>query len=186
MTNKARKPNRCRALRVPSSAFTAACLAALAACGEGENERAALQVIPAPASVETRQGSFRIADGTRVHASDAASLAIARYLIDVVVRTRGIALELSESSDESGGIRLRLAPGNVESPESYALDVSAEGVEIRASGARGLFYGAVTLWQLLTADAAESGPSGIPAVHIADTPRFAWRGLMLDSARHYQ
>ena len=38
----------------------------------------------------------------------------------------------------------------------------------------------------MTADAADSGPSAIPAVRIADAPRFAWRGLMLDSARHYQ
>ena len=88
------------------AAFALACLAALAACGSGDrNARGTLQVIPAPSSVEVRQGSFRIADGTRVHASGAASLAIARYFVDLVARTRGIALELSDSSDASGGIR---------------------------------------------------------------------------------
>ena len=169
------------------AAFVLACLAALAACGSGDrNAHGTLQVIPAPSSVEVRQGGFAIADGTRVHASGAASLAIARYFVDLVARTRGIALELSDSPDAAGGIRLSLAADLTGSPESYVLDVSGDGVEIRAGDARGLFYGAVTLWQLMTADAAESGPSEVPAVHIADAPRFTWRGLMLDSARHYQ
>ena len=171
---------------VPAFALAAASLAALAACGGGKDVRAALQVIPAPASVEIRQGRFRIADGTRIHASGTESLEIARYFVGLVARTRGIALELSESSDESGVIRLLLAPANVVSPESYELSVAADGIEIRAGDARGLFYGAVTLWQLMTADAADSGPAVIPAAHIIDAPRFAWRGLMLDSARHYQ
>ncbi len=186
VTTKARKPNRSRDLRVFSPAFAVACLAALAACGRENDARVELHVIPAPASAEIRQGSFSIADGTRIHATDPASRAIANYFVDLVARTRGIALELSESSDESGGIRLRLGLTDAESSEAYALDVSADGVEIRAADPRGLFYGVVTLWQLLTADAAESGPSRIPAIHVSDTPRFAWRGLMLDSARHYQ
>ncbi len=166
--------------------IAAACLAALAACGDDKDGRAALQVIPAPASVEARQGLFRISDSTRVYASSAESLAIARYFVDLVARTRGIALELSDSSDGSGGIQLSLAAEPADSAESYALDVSDDGIEISASDAPGLFYGAITLWQLMTADAADSGPSVIPAVRIADAPRFAWRGLMLDSARHYQ
>ena len=51
---------------------------------------------------------------------------------------------------------------------------------------RGLFYGAVTLWQLLTCMPPQSGVAQIRAAQINDAPRFAWRGLMLDSARHYQ
>ncbi|TLY70670.1 MAG: beta-hexosaminidase, partial [Gammaproteobacteria bacterium] len=51
---------------------------------------------------------------------------------------------------------------------------------------RGLLYGTVTLWELCTADGGHSGAINVPAMRISDTPRFAWRGLMLDSARHYQ
>ena len=125
--------------------------------------RGTLQVIPAPASVEVRQGNFSIADGTRVHAAERASLAVARYFVDLVARTRGIALELSDSSEASGGIQLTLATAPSGSPESYSLAVSGDGIEVRAGDSRGLFYGAVTLWQLMTADAANSGPSEIPA-----------------------
>jgi hexosaminidase len=55
-------------------------------------------------------------------------------------------------------------------------------VDIRASGDAGLYYGAESLWQLI----ASSGSGQIPAVTIADSPAFAWRGVMLDSARHFQ
>jgi hexosaminidase len=83
-------------------------------------------------------------------------------------------------------VRLELDAAAAASPEGYVLEVSNDGIALRAPDARGLFYGAVTLWQLATADGENSGPASIPALRIKDAPRFAWRGLMLDSARHYQ
>ena len=71
------------------------------------------------------------------------------------------------------------------SPEAYTLDVQPRRVVLSATDPRGLLYAAVTLWQLSTAG-PPSDTISVPAVHIVDTPRFAWRGLMLDSARHYQ
>ncbi len=56
---------------------------------------------------------------------------------------------------------------------------------IAAARRAGLFYGAMSLWQLATPDAAK-GPVAVPAASIEDAPRFAWRGLMVDSARHVQ
>src|SRR5690606_5157906 len=69
-------------------------------------------------------------------------------------------------------------------PEGYVLQADRNGVRVAASGERGLFYGAVTLWQLLSS--AQGEAVRIPALRIEDAPRFAWRGLMLDSARHFQ
>lgn len=171
------------------AAFAAACLAALAGCdGSGQAAaESARQIIPAPASLELANGSFEIGDGTRVWAGDdPAAIAVARYFIDLVARTRGIRLELATARDANVGIRLALAAKAAAVRESYELTVSSEGVEITASEAPGLFYGVVTLWQLVTADGADMGSATVPALRIADEPRFAWRGLMLDSARHYQ
>jgi hexosaminidase len=58
-------------------------------------------------------------------------------------------------------------------------------VTITAAKRAGLFYGAMTLWQLATQDDTR-GPVAIPAVSVEDAPRFGWRGLMVDSARHFQ
>jgi hexosaminidase len=71
-------------------------------------------------------------------------------------------------------------------PEGYSLVVSPDGVRITAHTPAGLFYGAVTLWQLTTAYPQLGGLVVLPALKVNDAPRFAWRGLMLDSARHYQ
>ncbi len=170
------------------AAFAAACLAVLAACdgGGGVDAGLAREIIPAPASLALASGRFELADGTRVFAGDPAAVPVARYFVDLVERTRGIRLELAGSPAAQGGIRLSLAPQQGAARESYELEVSSRGIDITAPEAAGLFYGSVTLWQLVTADAGETGPATIPALRISDQPRFAWRGLMLDSARHYQ
>jgi hexosaminidase len=170
------------------AAFAAACLAALAGCdGRGSAAtESARQIIPAPLSLELASGSFEIADGTSVWAGDPAAKPVARYLIDLVARTRGIRLELATARDATGDIRLTLATKAGAARDSYEVKVSSIGVEIAAAEASGLFYGVVTLWQLVTADGEDTGPAAVPALRIADEPRFAWRGLMLDSARHYQ
>src|SRR5262245_37132865 len=167
--------------------WAALALAALAAHG-GEVATAPppVRVVPLPASVVPGSGQFRLDDGVRILAADARAATVARYLAELIGRTRGIRLDASNTGEPGGAIRLLLEPGAALSPEAYRLDVTAEGIDIRAADARGLFYGAVTLWQLATADGAESGSAEIAAVHIDDAPRFSWRGLMLDSARHYQ
>ena len=59
-------------------------------------------------------------------------------------------------------------------------------MRIAASGDAGLFYGAVTLWRLMTSEPGRRGAVALAPMTIADAPRFAWRGLLLDSARHVQ
>jgi hexosaminidase len=148
-----------------------------------------INVIPLPAHVELRSGSFAIRAGTRLAIPrDPRAARVARYFADLVRETQGVRLGTANLADGNASadaivfeLRPTLAIGAVaaSSPEAYTLDVSPKRVVLTASDPRGLFYAAVTLWQLSTA-----GP--IPAVHIIDSPRFAWRGLMLDSARHYQ
>jgi hexosaminidase len=64
--------------------------------------------------------------------------------------------------------------------------VSPAGITISASQSAGLFYGTMTLWQLLTQVPGPSNRVAVPALEIDDAPRFGWRGLMLDSVRHFQ
>lgn len=74
--------------------------------------------------------------------------------------------------------------------EGYELAISDTLVEVKAASGAGLFYGAQTIRQLLPAlveyTAAFPRPLFVPAGRIVDTPRFAWRGAMLDVARHFR
>jgi hexosaminidase len=94
-------------------------------------------------------------------------------------------------ADAKSVIEFRPAQPAFGSPEAYALRVTPGRVTIRASAAAGAFYGLQTFLQLLPPAIFGVTPQpglkwAAPAVDIEDTPRFGWRGLMIDSARYYQ
>lgn len=154
---------------------------------------AQVSVIPQPVSVEPRPGVFAIRAGTRVSTPrDPRAARVALYFTSLLRETRGIQLpaDLSGATPSPRSIVFRLAASSKKfsSPEGYAIDISPDRVLLTAGDPRGLLYAAVTLWQLCASSQAAGGdsPLTIPAMKITDSPRFAWRGLMLDSARHYQ
>ena len=145
-------------------------------------------LIPLPAQIAESSGSFKVAPNTPIVFSghDASSLNTAKYFSDLLGRTRGLHLRLKKGGYTAQAIALQIDPqAPVTQPGGYALDVTAAGIRVFARDDAGLFNGAITLWQLLTPD-ARKGAVEIPGLHIRDWPRFAWRGLMLDSARHFQ
>jgi hexosaminidase len=133
-------------------------------------------LLPLPASVKEAPGSFVIARAA-IAADDAGGMAAAQRLAELVARTSGSKLTLAKN----GAIRFR-RDRTIRGAEAYRLRVTPAGVTISASTDAGLFYGATTLWQLIAA----SRDGRIGAVTIDDAPAFAWRGVMLDSARHLQ
>lgn len=153
--------------------------------------RLTISIIPAPRELTAGKGSFSVTNDTRVtYAAGTAGEEVARYFVDLLQRTHGPALAAAASSraDEQGVIsfELQTREGAV-NEEGYSLVVSSGRIVVASHSPRGLFYGAVTLWQLLVAGGRNaSAQFSVPAMKITDAPRFEWRGLMLDSARHYQ
>jgi len=132
-------------------------------------------LVPMPRSITVGDGGFRIDAHTTiaVPANDPGALNAGQRLAELIGKTDGFVPRIGKS----GTIRFVRRPGFAR--EGYRLDSDAAGATITASDDAGLFYGAVTLWQL-------NDGGRVPAVSIDDAPRFAWRGLLLDSARHFQ
>jgi hexosaminidase len=100
-----------------------------------------------------------------------------------------LAIRDAGATPSPGSIRLDLAPASQAADEGYELAVAADGIRITAKTPAGVFYGAQTLRQLLPWSVELRGPRpfavSVPAARITDTPRFGWRGAMLDVARHF-
>ncbi|HEY0197408.1 MAG TPA: family 20 glycosylhydrolase [Rhodanobacter sp.] len=145
-------------------------------------------LLPMPAQVIADSGSFTVDAHTVIVVADhqASTRYTADYLVTLLARTRGLTLHAGQGEAAAHAIVLQRDPqAPAAGDESYALDVTPSGIHVAARDDAGLFYGAITLWQLLTPD-VKHGAVQVPALHIRDQPRFAWRGLMLDSARHFQ
>ncbi|MBN9178624.1 MAG: family 20 glycosylhydrolase [Microbacterium sp.] len=144
-------------------------------------------VVPAPASIALPGGAaFPLTAHTEI-AGDADAAATARALIatrtglDLRAGSTGSGPVTSGSTGSDPAITLRIDGAGT--PESYRLHASAASVTVIGSDAAGLFYGIQTLGQLIAE--TDGGGWGIPAAEIADAPRFRYRGVMLDVARHF-
>jgi hexosaminidase len=137
------------------------------------------KLLPMPQHVAEHRGDFVLSpsDSIRVPPHDQGARRAASYLSSLLSSSNRLQLKVKNSG---GAIRFVRKRGF--EPEGYAVDAHPGSVTISATTDAGLLYGAVTVWQL----ASEAKPNVIPAVTIRDAPAFRWRGLMLDSARHFQ
>ncbi len=155
-------------------------------------------LIPMPVSVEASPASpFVVGPETRilVPAGNDAATGVGEFLSSLI----GIAagpnrppVQPAASPVPAGSIVLELRAGSATDDESYELTVTPDRVSILAGAPAGLFYGVQTLRQLMPPfveyEATRTDPARpvtVPAVHVVDRPRFAWRGAMLDVARHF-
>jgi len=166
----------------------------VAACSSNPPVPRAPAVLPAllpwPAQLEVGRGRYVLRDGARLEvAGGDEALAIARGFAARVARDRGLQLDVAvQAGAGDAAVVLALRPGDATVPEGegYRLVVDRTHIELAAREPRGLFRGTTTLWQLLTPETSLARAIEVSAVRIEDRPRFAWRGAMLDSARHFQ
>ena len=151
-------------------------------------------LVPLPVSVRVGEGPpFPVTPATTIfiQATEARALFVAQYLAGLLTTVGPVGPVVAQmgSAIPDGSIVLSLDLDPASGEEAYDLSVTATGVSLKASSPAGLFYGAQTLRQILPPilehDAARPRPIAIPQVAITDHPRFAWRGAMLDVARHF-
>ncbi|HTX92365.1 MAG TPA: beta-N-acetylhexosaminidase [Anaerolineales bacterium] len=151
-------------------------------------------IIPRPVSVTPAEGTFTLTGQTVLHAPTGGADAkrIAEYLASRLRPATGFPLPVPADPPENGsaGISLELTdadPGLGE--EGYELRLGPDGARLSAFRPAGLFYAVQSLLQLfppaVEAKSTQPGPWTVEAVLVRDQPRFAWRGAMLDVARHF-
>ena len=144
-----------------------------------------LPLIPAPQSATLGDGHFSLEPGMAIGAQGEGARRTAEQFIDLLRDSGGPKLVLAkDDAARDAPIQFEVAPGTG-GAETYALQVTPERIRISAPQPAGLFYGAMSLWQLIPAENTRD-PKQIASVIINDGPRLAWRGLMLDSVRHFQ
>lgn len=144
-------------------------------------------LIPKPAAILESEGEFSVSSNTKIvlHAKNDETTFIGKFLSAHLQQASGYELAVVEQTGDrdQGNIHLSLVAEESLGEEGYELSVTPHSIQLRANCAAGLFYGAQTLRQLLPT--RSSGSLTLPAVSIRDIPRFAWRGAMLDVARHF-
>jgi hexosaminidase len=149
-------------------------------------------LLPQPADVRlAASGVVKIADGAlvAVRGTDLQQVQpIADRFMVLVANTRGLQLHPASTADAHPAITFEVDPhASVVGDSGYHIVVGAEGIRVIARSPGGVFYGSVTLWQLLTPPGWIRGAAAeIAEGVIDDHPRFAWRALLLDSGRHFQ
>src|ERR1700741_4778510 len=165
-------------------------LLASGACMVNAQSNAPLNIMPLPARVERAEGSLKIDSNFRIafvgYREPRLERAGQRFSHQVRRQT-GIVLLPANSNTDAATLEIKTdheskaiqEPGEA---ESYLLDVAPGGAKLHAANPLGVLRGLQTFLQLIAIS-----PDGfsVPAVHIDDRPRFPWRGLMIDSGRHF-
>ena len=175
-------------------------------------QTATVSIIPAPAHAESKDGSFTLTNPVSIVAdsSNERLREIAEFLASVIRNGTGYTATIHPTPIATPSILLEAQDGRSDD-ESYELTVGSGGIRIAGRSARGVFWGVQSLRQLLPPDferhndagrAHDSGlprplpvvpgsdgtlvePLSIPAIHVRDSPRFTWRGSLLDVSRHF-
>ncbi|WP_158748930.1 beta-N-acetylhexosaminidase [Acidobacterium sp. S8] len=149
-------------------------------------------LMPEPAKFTAGQGSFALTSSFTVAApqfrDERLDAGIGRMLHRLEYQT-GVPISKAIQKDSAGASLVIEVKGagemvqSVDEDESYSLNVAANGVKLQANTVVGALRGMETLLQLVQV----SGSGYIlPAVSIEDTPRFRWRGLLIDCGRHFE
>lgn len=91
-------------------------------------------------------------------------------------------IKVSPAPSAANAVQIILKKDASLSPEWYSIKVSTQGITVSCTSPAGAFYAAQTLKQSLEKDAA--GHWALPCMTITDSPRFTWRGIMIDSGRN--
>lgn len=162
--------------------------ALLAGCS-AKKQRPELSIVPQPLEMTAENGEFRLKKQIVLGISDDRLQAAADYLKDKIVKATGLEVRTEQGN---GDIMFLLSDTVLRGKEgAYRLNIDKERIILIGNDYGSIISGIGTIRQLMPIEfereAALNGKVewALPAVQIADAPRFGWRGMMLDVARHF-
>ncbi|MFB9864397.1 beta-N-acetylhexosaminidase [Rufibacter immobilis] len=160
------------------------------ATGQEKAQQPALSIIPQPVKMSRQNGSFALNKDTKifVDAKNEQLRKIGEQLAGSIKEMTGIQpaiVQKAPDKNTTNSIFLTLtSPVDTLGEEGYTLKIQPDRVTLAAKAPNGLFLGTQTIRQLLPAQPTTS-PVALPALEVVDKPRFSWRGMHLDVARHF-
>ena len=147
-------------------------------------------IIPMPLSMEKTEGDFQFSKSTTYYVSKGLESEM-KFLQGRLEPVFGYQLKSGQADMKGAAVRLILDPSlKTLGDEGYTLSVTEKRIEIRAPKAAGVFYGIQSVVQLLPNEVVAKSKQDVkwtlPCVEISDKPRFKWRAMMLDEARHFK
>ena len=141
-------------------------------------------LVPAPTHIEFADSELRLGDalGLDYNPKDKNLKNIIRFT-KTELSSIGYSVTDSDSDEAHTRVSINIDQNITETPESYNLKIAPQGIDISGSDYAGLFYGLQTLVQILETTKINNSPA-VTSVLIEDRPRFRWRGMLLDVARH--
>lgn len=143
----------------------------------------AQSVIPIPLQMEQGSGTFQFSGETLLYTNLKGK---EKKMMMDYLETLPIHFKSSKKQAKENVVSLLITKDNSQlpSPESYTLEVTPRKITVQATSGAGLFYGVQTLLQM--AQPAMGDTWSVQATTIQDSPRFEYRGLMLDVSRHFR
>lgn len=149
-----------------------------------------INITPTPLELTQNAGTFTLNKNVKFVSQSEDVDKVAVYFASKIKSSTGFDLTLTKEKPSSNYINLEIAGDIDVNDEGYLLEVTPNGIELRAKTPQGIFYGLQTVMQLLPAEI--ESPTLVkqiawtmPAVTIKDEPRFKYRGHMLDVCRHF-
>lgn len=147
-----------------------------------QDNRSAL--LPMPNQIEQLNGApFAVAASKTSIFTNSDELQFAVATLQKIIKNR-MQEEIGTSSSEKSSIRLLIDP-QLKGEEHYSIRVNKKGMTISGATPAAVFYGVMTIDQLLLGDVCATSQKQISSIVIDDVPRFGYRALMIDPARHF-
>ncbi|GGF17312.1 beta-N-acetylhexosaminidase [Echinicola rosea] len=157
-------------------------------CGQ-DPKMSGAALIPLPDRVSEAEGAFEINKSTKIHVQQGADdmHGVAGFLSEFIHKATGFNVQVVEDLPEAGNYISLVQSGD---GEAYTLDINRDRIQVEAGSAAGAFWAVQTLRQLLPVAIEKQGTYEgvswkVPAGKIEDDPEYAYRGSMLDVARHF-